>query len=178
MIPIESTLARALQIIARVDPELAYLALLTARGIKPLSRWEKSLPKTAEEALTLLGLQVRSVPRRIERGRINEVVFSRGVELAECYSSRFRDESVSKTPEVARVEGFLFGYPGCCVEAFIEEPYRANSLPEADQRILFHWACPGCAVTPLILPQYRWSHAIIQRMSPGFGPISAGGPRS
>jgi hypothetical protein len=153
----------------QTDPELAYLALLTARSVKPLSRWEKNLPAAAETALISLGLQVRSIPRRVEQGRITEVVFSRSVELTECYTSGFSNQPVRKTPDVARVEGSLFGYPGCCVEAFVDEPYRPNGLPESDQRILFHWACPNCAVTPLILPHYRWAHGVIEELSPGFG---------
>jgi hypothetical protein len=152
-----------------VDPELAYLAVLTLRAIKPLSRWEKALPAHATADLATLRLQVQSVPRRIERGQIDETIFSMSGDLVGCYEARFRSQPVSKTPDVVRVEGFLFGYPGCCVEAFLSEPYRTNGLAEHDQRILFHWACPNCSVTPMLLPHYRWAHGIIEGLCPGFG---------
>ncbi len=167
--------AEAFRKLADVDAELAYLALLTVRGIKPLSRWEKTLPQDAAARLGSLGLRVQSISRRVERGPIAEAVFSRSADLVGCYRSRFQDEPVRRTHDVVRVEGFLFGYPGCCVEAFLREPYRPNGLAQHDQRILFHWACPGCSVTPLLLPHYRWAHAIIDELCPGFGPVSPSG---
>jgi hypothetical protein len=170
---VTSVESETLRMLAGSDPELAYLALLTARGIKPLSRWEKTLPEGAAARLSFMGLKVASVPRRVEQGEIIETVFSLSAELTGCYCLRFRDTLVGRTADVVRVQGFLFGYPGCCVEAFLREPYRPNGLAQADQRILFHWACPGCPVTPLMVPHYRWAHDIVEKLCPGFGGVSA-----
>jgi hypothetical protein len=43
--------------------ELGFLALLTARGVKPLSRWEDSLSSPEIDALSALGLEIAAVNR-------------------------------------------------------------------------------------------------------------------
>lgn len=45
--------------------------------------------------------------------------------------------------------------PACCVESFAADGSLENSLRRREQRILFHWGRPGCAVTPLLLHDYR-----------------------
>jgi hypothetical protein len=71
------------------------------------------------------------------------------------YAARFDGRRLEASPQNARFEGLLFGYPDCCVEGYVAHGYLPNSLRRTDQRLLFHWACPGCAVTPTLLPRYR-----------------------
>ena len=60
-------------------------------------------------------------------------------------------------------EGFLFGYPPCCVNEYIRHPYTQNGFTTEQQKILFHWACKNCEVTPFILPVYQNTHNLVMR---------------
>jgi hypothetical protein len=62
---------------------------------------------------------------------------------------------VSRALSTVRLEGALFGYPSCCIESFVANGYLENGRTRSDQQILFHWACRGCTVTPVLLPRYR-----------------------
>jgi len=135
--------------------DLAYLSLLTKGGLKPLSRWEKDFGPETERLLRELGLKTRTVPRYVRSGkRMRELVFSRSNHCLDLYASRFDGKRIDHSPANMRIEGLLFGYPSCCVESYIAKGYVKNSLRRSDQRILFHWACPNCPLTPLLLPYY------------------------
>lgn len=139
-----------------LDLELAYLAALTREGLKPLSRWETNFNRTTEEILHELGLQTRAVERTVQSGkRLRELLFSTSEECLHSYTARFADTPVNRRPDTVRLEGLLFGYPPCCVESYVARGYARNALRRRDQRILFHWACPQCAITPLLVPHYR-----------------------
>jgi hypothetical protein len=139
--------------------DVAYLALLTKCNLKRLSRWEGRLSSTQVEILRELGLEVTEIRRRLLFGRKTyETVFSLGRRWTDLYRSRFEMTRISETSDAARLKGFLFGYPACCVEAFIRKPYSRNGLLPRDQEILFHWACPGCKVTPGLVKSYRAVH--------------------
>ncbi|MBN2355601.1 hypothetical protein JXO59_05780 [candidate division KSB1 bacterium] len=143
------------------DLEFLYLTQLTRHGLKPLSRWESKVNDKELALLKAHDLDYALVERRLVTGsKTIETVFSRSAALIEQYVSRFQNTYIDKTPENKRFEGRLFGYPSCCIENFIHHPYRPNSLSAEDQKLLFHWACPNCSVTPILLPQYR---AIYQR---------------
>jgi len=135
--------------------ELAYLAMLTRRGVKRLSRWERSLSPEHTDLIRSMGLHVRPVTRRTLFGRkVSETVFAAREAAADFYVSRFDGKRLSSSPGETRLKGFIFGYPSCCVEEFIRHPYSKNGLSRRDQRILFHWACPGCKVTPGLIKEY------------------------
>jgi hypothetical protein len=139
--------------------DLAYLALLTRYDIKRLSRWEQKLPARKLDTLRELGLEVQEIERRIFLGRkTHEVVFSARKRWTALYASRFNGTRIKNSGSEIRLKGFLFGYPACCVERFISRPYSKNDLAPHDQRILFHWACPGCKVTPPLIKDYRAVH--------------------
>jgi hypothetical protein len=124
-----------------IDFELAYLAILTREGIKPLSRWEKSLNDREIELLQAMDLQVKRIPRIVKTGnQVTEIIFSRFTNYIELYANRFENKPIEKDSETQRFEGFLFGYPPCCIEQYILKPYAKNNLNEKDQKILFHWA--------------------------------------
>jgi hypothetical protein len=145
-----------LRALKAVDFELAYLALLTREGVKPLSRWEKPLGEGALAALGRMGLLVRQVSRTIQSGRdVTETVFCVSPAYAQIYAHAFAGRPIDKSPQTVRLEGFLFGYPPCCVRNYVKHPYAPNDLPDENRKILFHWACEGCAITPLLLPAYR-----------------------
>jgi hypothetical protein len=154
--------------------ELAYLALLTRHNIKRLSRWEAGLSDRETSILEAQGLHVLPIERRTLMGRkVPETVFSAHREPVEIYASRFGQKNLSSSRDDTRVEGFLFGYPSCCVEEYIRQPYVRNDIRPEDQRILFHWACPGCKVTPLLLREYRSVYRDCVRMFAGAQPSSS-----
>ena len=57
--------------------DLLYLAYLTARGIKPLSRWEMDITPEQRVEIERLGLHVSSFTRCTEWGRmVSHTIFS------------------------------------------------------------------------------------------------------
>ena len=138
------------------DEELRYLALLTAEGIKPLSRWEMGIDSGQRVTLEHLGLLVSTLTRGTEWGRlVTHTIFSRQRSLLQRHHSAFDGTAISNDEQSVCREGFDFGYPACCVDAFIEKGYQSNGFAPQDQGILFHWACPDCEFTQMLLPEYR-----------------------
>lgn len=151
-----SGISDSLAILKEIDFELAYLALLTHKGLKPLSRWEKPLEDKELKLLEEMNLLTKRITRIVNSGReVQEIIFSRSRAYIDLYAKRFENTQIDKFPETQRFEGFLFGYPPCCIERYISKPYAANNLDEKDQNILFHWACLNCVITPFILDSYR-----------------------
>lgn len=149
----------------QIDDQLATLAALTVKGIKPLSRYEKALDTNAMNLLKGLGLDVETVKRTVRTGKeVQETLFSCLPGYLAAYHKAFQGQPIDKSPETIRFEGFLFGFPPCCVDTFIKSPYIKNDLSSEDQKILFHWACPGCKITPNLLPIYRELHEEIDRL--------------
>jgi len=147
---------RCLKALSQIDHELAYLAALTAQGVKPLSRWEKPLEDDALCRLGQLALLTERIRRTVKTGKeVIETIFSRAPGHIDLYKQRFDNTPIDKSAATQRFEGFLFGYPPCCIEQYIRRPYAPNGLPEDDQKILFHWACKDCRITPILLPAYR-----------------------
>ena len=145
-----------------IDEQLAYLVLLTCEGIKPLSRWEKPLEENGLNLLEGMGLVTKQIRRTVKTQKeIIETIFSRSPGYIRAYEARFADTPIDKSPQARRFEGFLFGYPPCCVEQFIRHPYAKNELKPKDQKILFHWACSKCKITPILLPAYKRLHSIL-----------------
>lgn len=152
---------------SRLNAELCYLAQLTASGLKPLSRWEGSASQTVYENLRRQNLQCRTVQRTTCSGKsVTELVFSRERRLLDVYARRFDGRSLDRTDDDRRIEGWLFGYPSCCVESYLRHGYRPNGLASSDQKTLFHWACPQCTVTPVLLPHYRRAYHASRAHSP------------
>ena len=166
-LPSKAAIEEAFAQLLRRGFELAYLALLTVEGIKPASRWEKPLEAEAAHALSeKLGLHLKVVPRTVQTGReIHEAVFSLYPPYPELYAARFAHTPIENTADIMRLEGFLFGYPPCCVERFIRHPYAPNNLDPADQSLLFHWACSACPITPHLLPFYRDCHRRVRDLA-------------
>ena len=145
-----------LLVLKKIDFELALLALLTCKGLKPLSRWEKPLSDNELTSLQQIGLKVNTITRTVKTGKeVSETIFSLSPAYIQLYQQRFGNTPIDKSAETQRFEGFLFGYPPCCIEQYILKPYAANNLEEKDQKILFHWACKDCKVTPFLLDSYR-----------------------
>jgi hypothetical protein len=149
--------------------EFVYLSVLTRRKVKPLSRWEAQFGRAELNWLRDLGLQWQEVRRVLLSGDSRaELVFSLESSLLREYVRSFDGKPVLHSPEEMRLEGRLFGYPECCVESFIERGYAPNDLSPADQQLLFHWACPGCKVTPGLLPHYRACYEEARGLAQGF----------
>lgn len=158
-----SEIEKCVRALKETDFELAYLALLTQQGIKPLSRWEKPLDNNGLQLLQQVSLLTRQIPRTVKTGkRLSETIFSTSPGYIELYGERFADKPIDKSAEAVRFEGFLFGFPPCCVDQYIRHPYAQNDLPQHHQRILFHWACKGCKITPILLPSYLRIHQYVE----------------
>ena len=150
---------RCLEALSQIDEELAYLAALTAQGVKPMSRWEKALSDDTLDQLAKLNLSVERIRRSVKTGKeVIETVFGRTPAYIELYRQRFDNTPIDKSAATQRFEGFLFGYPPCCIEQYSRRPYAPNNLSEEDRKILFHWPCKDCRVTPTLLPAYRAVH--------------------
>jgi len=140
----------------KIDFELAYLAFLTHEGIKPLSRWENFLEDNAFQLLKEMNLYAERITRIVKTGReVQENIFSCNPCHIDLYANKFVNKPVEKSPETQLFEGFLFGYPPCCIEKYIRKPYVANNMDEKDQKILFHWACDNCKITPFLISSYK-----------------------
>ncbi|MDZ7374579.1 MAG: hypothetical protein ONB23_11505 [candidate division KSB1 bacterium] len=153
----------------RHEVEFVYLSVLTRRGLKPLSRWESAFGQPEQAWLEEMGLRWRQVERPLlAGGRKRELVFALAPERLEEYARAFAGRPSVHTPGSVRLEGRLFGYPDCCVEQYIRYGYAPNGLAPEDQRLLFHWACPGCKVTPTLLPHYRACYREALELARGF----------
>ncbi len=149
-----------------IDIELAYLVLLTCEGIKPLSRWEKPLDDSSLGLLQQMGLLTKQIKRTVKTGaEVIETIFSRTPGYIQLYEQRFANTPIDKSAQTQRFEGYLFGYPPCCMEQYIRQPYAPNNLPPEDQKILFHWACKDCKITPLLLPIYKRLHSFVETVN-------------
>ena len=152
------------QALKEVDFELAFLALLTREGLKPLSRWEKPLNDHELELLQQIGLLTKQIRRTVKTGKVViETIFSVSPGYIQLYEKRFGNIPINKSAATTRFEGFLFGFPPCCVDKYIEQPYAKNDLAQEEQKILFHWACKGCKITPVLLSAYRNLHDFLDK---------------
>jgi hypothetical protein len=153
-----------LRALKQIDLELAYLVLLTREGLKPLSRWEKSLDDGALGLLQQMGLLTKRIRRTVKTGQeVIETIFSRTPGSIRLYEQSFADTPIDKSVATQRIEGFLFGYPPCCIEQYIRKPYAPNDLADQDRKVLFHWACPACKITPVLLVAYKSIYALLNR---------------
>ncbi len=151
-------------VLKNVDIQLAYLALLTLSGVKPLSRYEKPLDSKTISTLEESPLIVKQINRKTKIAATTEIIFSMSLAYINFYKNFFDNKLIDKTSQTLRIEGFLFGFPSCCIEQYIKSPYTKNSLSPDDQKILFHWACNNCRITATLLPTYRKIHSYLLNM--------------
>ena len=157
-------LKQCVKALKKNDFELAYLALLTRQGLKPLSRWEKPLDGNELGLLRQMGLLTKQIRRTVKTGKvISETTFSISAGYIQVYEKRFGDTPIDKSAATVRFEGFLFGFPPCCVDEYLRHPYIKNALAPEQQKILFHWACKDCKITPILLPTYRRIHEYVEK---------------
>ncbi len=157
-------LKQCVKALKEIDFELAYLAVLTCKGLKPLSRWEKPLDDHGLRFLQQMGLLTKQIRRTVKTGKvICETIFSVSLGYIQLYEKRFVNKPIDKSAATIRFEGFLFGFPPCCVDEYIRHPYIKNTLAPQLQKILFHWACKDCKITPTLLPGYRRIHEYVEK---------------
>ncbi|MHC4657433.1 MAG: hypothetical protein ACYS91_20800 [Planctomycetota bacterium] len=155
-------LKECVKALKKMDFELAYLAVLTREVLKPLSRWEKPLHNHGLELLQQMGLLTKQIRRTVKTGKVvPETIFSVSPGYLKLYKQRFGDQPIDKSAAATRFEGFLFGFPPCCVDEYIRHSYVKNKLEFSQQQILFHWACKNCEVTPFILPMYLNTYNLV-----------------
>ena len=156
MNPYPPQIIQSIKALKEIDFELAYLALLTIEGLKPLSRWEKSLDSNGLAVLGRTGLLTKQIRRTVRTGNeVIETIFSRTPAGLRLYEQRFSDTPIDKSADTQRFEGFIFGYPPCCINEYIRTPYASNNLPPDRQKMLFHWACKNCKITPILINIYE-----------------------
>jgi hypothetical protein len=157
-----SEIKRCLRALKEIDFELAYLALLSCEGLKPLSRWEKPLGDDGLELLRKTGLLAKQIRRTVKTGRdVVETIFSQSPAYIRLYEQHFGNRPIDKSVQTQRFEGFLFGYPPCCINQYVSQPYGPNKLAGPEQKILFHWACRNCKITPMLLHAYKAVYDLI-----------------
>lgn len=157
-------LKQCIKALKEIDFELAYLALLTCEGLKPLSRWEKPLDDHGLRLLQQMGLLTKQIQRTVKTGKVvSETIFSVSAGYIQLYEKRFGGTPIDKSAATVRFEGFLFGFPPCCVDEYLRHPYIKNALAPEQQKILFHWACKDCKITPILLPGYRRIHKYVEK---------------
>ena len=101
--PDSSEFQRYLRALKEIDFELAYLAVLTREGLKPLSRWEKSLTDDDLVLLQRMGLLTRQVRRTVKTGReIVETIFSRTPAYIQLYEQAFGNTPIDKSAGTQR----------------------------------------------------------------------------
>lgn len=150
----------------RLQEDALYLGVLTARGVKPLSRLEYPVGTQVLEALKGLGLTVAPLTRIAQDGtRVTHLILGTDPDLVEQYRADFDGTALVETPDVIRLEARYFGYPACCAEAFIRDPRAPNDLPPQEQALLFHRACPGCQETPRLVLLYKSALAQARRLN-------------
>jgi len=141
----------------RLEEDAIYLGVLTAMGVKPLSRLEYGVAPDVLSLLRGLGLKVVPVKRVVQDGsEVIHWILGRDSGLIEQYKSDFDGSPIREgDPEVIRAEARYFGFPACCAEAYIRDPLAPGTLTTEEQGLLFHRACPGCKETPKLIPLYR-----------------------
>lgn len=158
----DETSRAAVRVLKDIDFELAYLALLTREGLKPLSSWVKPLDEPGRAALTQMGLHVERVHRKLRSGKaFDETIFGMVAAHLDIYTRHFRNRPVDKSAETVRIEGYLFGYPPCCIAQYIRQAYAPREFPMHQQEILLHWSCKGCVITPTLIPHYERIHRLV-----------------
>jgi len=77
--------------------EFYYLAELTRRKIKPLSRWENELPENICRWLKHHGFSVEKIPRKTLSGTdVVETIFSTSTNYIDFYQRRFSHTLIDK----------------------------------------------------------------------------------
>jgi hypothetical protein len=140
----------------RLEEDAVFLGVLTARGLKPLSRLEAPAPPAVRRLLEGMGLTVAAVTRLAQNGtRLTHWILATDPRLLARYRAEFDGTVLDEGREAIRSEAAYFGYPACCAAAYAPWGTAANGLAAEDQSLLFHRACPGCTVTPRLVPHYR-----------------------
>ncbi|HMA62824.1 MAG TPA: hypothetical protein VKP78_09270, partial [bacterium] len=149
----------------KLDKEFIYLAHLTEKKVKPLSRWETDFNAQNIDLLQNLGLKTRVVTRYLQNSReTKELIFSKNNKYIDIYENHFNNQPIKNNYKEKLLEGKLFGYPSCCIKNFIENGYKENGFEGRGQELLFYWACPGCKVTPQIIPLYREIYESLEKI--------------
>jgi hypothetical protein len=141
----------------RLAEDAVYLGILTVRDVKPLSRLEYAVAPLILDFLHNLGLLLTPIERVTRNGRtVTHLILGRDRNLIDRYRAEF-DTTVlqGETAAMIHAEAQYFGYPECCAAAYSKHPYAPNHLHPEERALLFHTACPGCTVTPALIPQYQ-----------------------
>ena len=140
-----------------MELDAIYLGVLTAKRVKPLSRLEYPVRSCIMALIKDMRLIVEPVNRIARNGTpVKHWIMGKDRSLVDQYQSDFEGKLLEEnTFQMIRLEAKHFGYPLCCAETYVKSPYSPNNLTPRDQRLLFHYACPGCKETPKLIPLYQ-----------------------
>jgi len=141
----------------RLRLDALYLAVLTARGLKPLSRVEYEVADDIRQVWRKLDLHIASCTQFAANGMpVHHWLLASDSHIAKAYRGLFDGSSLDHhTPDLGRAEARYYGYPVCCIEAYIANPHMPSGLSPGEQALLFHRACVGCVASPRLVPAYR-----------------------
>jgi hypothetical protein len=144
-------------ILDQLEIDAICLGILTANGIKPLSRLEYRVRPSIMAIVQRLEVILVPITRIAGNRRIvTHLIMGKDLSLIEQYRREFEGTPLSgEIAPVVRSEARYFGYPTCCAEAYIKVAYALNDLKPDEQSLLFHYACPGCQETPRLVPLYK-----------------------
>lgn len=146
--------------------EAVYLAILTARNVKPLSRIEYVPERKTLDVFDELNLITEGLTQVTRGGSAvpMTLISNHWYNIAEVRKF-FELKPLNLSPKTVRKWGKVLGYPKCCVEFFANEETRhsPNNFSAEEQKLLFHWACPDCQITKGLISVYRkiWEEAKI-----------------
>lgn len=134
--------------LARLDRRLALLGLLTARGIKPVSKLEgfEGPDDAVAKLLKELGLEVEVS----KSGCKTDILFGKKGAM-----TRYREAEKLRGKEKLRALGLVFGYPECCARFFSKFMTGETEGKPGKTPPLEHFICPGCKKSPALLKEYR-----------------------
>jgi len=137
-----------LEKLAKLDRKMAVLAVLTAEGIKPVSRIDsfEGPEKVVEELLEKMGLKVEIKTE----GCKSEILFGKSKGL-----KNYHEAMKLKGSERVYKTGLAFGYPNCCSKYFSK--FLAGIRQEKPPKLkpLEHFSCPDCRFSHSLQKKYQ-----------------------
>ncbi|MBR9680775.1 MAG: hypothetical protein GOU98_03035 [Candidatus Altiarchaeota archaeon] len=144
-----------LEKLAKLDIKMAVLALLTAEGVKPMSRVDsfEGPEKVVSKIIEKLGLTVEIKTE----GCKSEILFGSGRGLA-----KYKDALKLKGGEKVYEMGLAFGYPKCCSKYFSEFLTGLKNEKPDKLKPLEHFSCPNCRLSPSLQKKYQEAYDLFE----------------
>ncbi|MBR9689524.1 MAG: hypothetical protein GOV01_01330 [Candidatus Altiarchaeota archaeon] len=137
-----------LEKLAKFDKKLAMLALVTAEGIKPVSKIDSfdGPEEIVQHLLEDMGLCVEIK----KQGCRSDILFGKASSIR-----KYHEANELRGKERVYALGIAFGYPDCCSKYFSE--FLLGEKDEKPEKLspLEHFSCPNCKVSPSLRKKYQ-----------------------